>query len=292
MKKIALALAIVTTIASCKKTTEQLIAGRWSFSYVLPHYIDSLSGNAVNDEGEDDPSTSQRNARFILRPDGSYDLCLLQAYLHGNWHYNANARMLNLSAQGYKNSFRIKVDTAGVGFIDLEADSLLMQAISILSSADTANTLFDSVVSCKFYLSKNPDRYSSLKKDPYSIVYNNWRVKPLQPETKEQIAKRTLNHLQFLQMIFQDAKDKRKTRVDYNWFSTPFIISSSGVALKFFEDVQQDWVKNFYDSTQAREGYQLLRKCFKKKLKHLDTEDIAEKKIYMFSQMIKNMTEE
>ncbi|WP_153796903.1 hypothetical protein [Foetidibacter luteolus] len=292
MKKLTLIAALFTIISSCKKTPEQLITGRWGFSFVLPHYIDSLSGNAVNNEEGDDPSTSQRNARLILRPDGSYDLCLLQAYLHGNWHYNTGARTINLSAQGHKDSFRLKVDTAGVGFIDLEADSLLTQAILQLSTADTANRFLDSLVSCIFYLSKNPDRYSSLEKDPYSIIYNNWRVKPLQPETKEQIAKRTLNHLQFLQMIFRDAKDKRKTRVDYNWFSTPFIISSSGVALKFFEDVQQDWVKNFYDSTQAREGYQLLRKCFKHKLKHLDTEDIAEKKIYMFSQMIKNMTEE
>lgn len=43
--------------------------------------------------------------------------------------------------------------------------------------------------------------------------------------------------------------------------------------MKLYADVKKEWDENFYDSAQAHKGYEIMRKCFSKKLKYLQTDD-------------------
>jgi len=297
MKKLLLATLLITTAVCCKKTPGKLLTGRWEFKDAYPVYTDSANIDAeVPEETGEENSVADFSSRgmfgnrFILRNDGTFDICLLQGYMHGNWRYDEKQKQIKMANETDKDSFAIKVDSIGSRFLELNADSFFIKKVVALShKKDTVSTSLDSIMSCKFFLVKSTDRYSSLDKDPYSIINNQWRVKPTQPENDVQLKQRTLNHLQFLQLIFEDALDKNKEQVTYNWFNTPLIIAGNGVALKFFDDVKQDWSKSFYDTTQARKGYWELNKAFRKKIKFLQTDNIFEKKADMFQQMINNV---
>ena len=134
-------------------------------------------------------------------------------------------------------------------------------------TADSSGAVPDSLVSCTFYMLRDGDRYASENDDPYSIVYNKWRVKPLKPETPAQL----------------------KAHVLYNWFNTPLIIASNGVALKYYREISTDWSKNFYDTAQARTAYWILNDAFSTKINFLQTDNVFEKKVDMFNQMIDNI---
>jgi len=82
-----------------------------------------------------------------------------------------------------------------------------------------------------------------------------------------------LNHLAFWQLLFHDADDKKRNHVSYNWFSSPLVVASNGVVMKFYDEVKKEWNQNFYDSVQAHLGYELMLKCFSKKIKYMQTDN-------------------
>jgi len=296
MKKILLATLLIITAVCCKKSPGKMIAGRWEFKDASPIYSGSAGNNPETSrepDEEDAPAFSTQGMfgnRLILRSDGTFDVCLLQAYMHGNWRYDEKQKQLKMTNERGKDSFTIKVDSVGSRFLELDVDSFFIKKVVALShKKDSVDTSLDSIISCRFFFIKSTDRYSSLDKDPYSIVNNQWRVKPGQPESDAMLKQRVLNHLKFLQLIFKDALDKNKEQVTYNWFNTPLIIANNGVALKFFDDIKEDWSKNFYDTAEARKGYWELNKAFRNKIKYLQTDNYFEKKTDMFQQMINNV---
>lgn len=296
MKRILLSIILITTFIGCKKSPDKLITGRWDFVEAMPVYNDLSSAPITkNAEGKQDKTLtdfskkSLLSNKLIIRKNGSFDLCLLQCYMHGNWRLDSKLKMLKLTNAADKDSFAIKIDSSNAGFIQLNADSFFIKKVIALSHTDTAHATPLSITSCSFYLFKSYERYSSEKDDPYSMTSNQWRIKPALAENEQQLKQRVLNHLHFLQLIFKDAVDKDRVQVSYNWFNTPLIMAVNGVALNFFDDIQPDWSKNFYDTAQARQGYQQLRKSFKKKINYLKTDNVFEKKIDMFRQMIENV---
>ena len=57
-------------------------------------------------------------------------------------------------------------------------------------------------------------------------------------------------------------------------------LAGQGELLAKFQDVffqwrgvKKEWDENFYDSVQAQKGYEMMRKCFSKKIKYLETDN-------------------
>jgi len=294
MRKIYCITLIIISFTCCKKSPDKLIAGRWDFIGASPVTADSSEITSQYNPSSNEQVTytdfsekSFAGNKLILRNDGIFDLSLFQAYLHGKWNFTAKQKLLKLFNETQKDSFVLRIDSISSNYIELNCDSNFINRIQGLSHRDTSG--MPVITSCTFYLYKNRDRYANQENDPYSIVYNKWRIKPQQQENQQQIKERVLNHLEFLRMIFKDADDKNRTTVSYNFFNTPLIIASNGIALKYFEDIQEDWSKNFFDSAQAHTGYRELRKSFSKKINHLQTDNLFEKKTDMFRQMIENV---
>jgi len=43
--------------------------------------------------------------------------------------------------------------------------------------------------------------------------------------------------------------------------------------MKFYDEVKKEWNHNFYDSVQAHLGYELMLKCFSRKIKYMQTDN-------------------
>ncbi|MEX6688410.1 hypothetical protein QTN47_12930 [Danxiaibacter flavus] len=288
MKKTCFLPILIMITCACNKTTKKLIAGRWNISQM--YTSESLEPSLKKLTTEEENNTVFYSNRFIFHKDGTFDINLLQAYLHGNWEYNDREQSLKLTADSSGQTFECHVDSLSLFAMIITPEKKFFQKIGELSDTALLNNVdINTNISHTLVLSFNRETYNNKEKDPYDIANNQWRMQPLQPLNDRQIHARVTNHLNFLRLIFKDALDKEHDAVLYNWFNTPFKLANNGVALKFYEEIKPNWDKNFYDSTEAKEGYELLRKCFSRKINFMQTDNKFLKKVDMLDQMINNM---
>jgi hypothetical protein len=288
MKKTHLFVIVLILFCACKKTTSRLIPGRWNIEKMYEAGTLESSYSYTQQEA----NTVFYSNRFIFHKDGTFDITLFQTYLHGVWTYNEAEKILQITADNSNKTFTCVVDTIGIGNLVITPEKAFLKKVQLVSDSALYNSAnIDINLQHTFVLTTAKESYYKKEKDPYNVINNAWRIKPLQAETNPQIHARALNHLQFLQLIFKDALEKEREAVVYNWFTTPFTIANNGVALKFYQEIKDSWEKNFYDSTEAKEGYEMLRKCFSHKIKFMQTENKFLKKVDMFDQMINNMNQ-
>jgi hypothetical protein len=213
--------------------------------------------------------------KLILRNDSSFDMLLMKQYIHGIWRYYPEKKILDLLDES-ANKLKIEfgVDTVNEHLLHLDTDEFVVEKLAGNHINDPAvgNYLFRKPY-YQFFLIEDNERFPNLSEDPYSRENNWWRMKPAVPESDEQIKKRILNHLAFWKLLFRDARENDRDYVSYNWFASPLVLASNGVVMKFYDDVKSEWDENFYDSVQARKGYEMMRKCFSKKIKYLETKN-------------------
>jgi len=213
--------------------------------------------------------------KLVLRKDSTFDLVMLKQYIHGNWQYDKESRNLFLNdASAAKLNMTIRVDSLDASRLIFDIDEFSLNKLVNLHSSDkNGYYLLRNKPYCQFYLDADRDSYTDLKDDPYSIANNKWRVKPFAPETNKQIRERVLNHLDFWQNLFTDAMDKGRPYISYEWFDSPLTVAVNGVRLEFYDEHKKEWDLNFYDSVQAHAGYEMMIKCFSKKLKFMQTDN-------------------
>lgn len=210
--------------------------------------------------------------------------------MHGAWKYNEHNKNLQLADESALHSnISVTVDSIHPQFLLLSIDSGSLKKIIPATSVD--NKGYDFFIGepvSHFILEPDYERYSNPANDLFSKENNWWRIKPLQPENLDQLAKRVLDHIDFWKLVFQDAFDRDREFISYNWFSSPLNVSAYGVSLSHYDDIHKIWEQNFYDSAQAHEGFQMMRKCFSKKLVFLQTDNIYEKQLDMLRQLREN----
>lgn len=295
MKKLFCCFLLAISLAACKRDSSELLIGRWDFSSLdMPGMPDFLY--EIKKTGDDNATTFKKfllGDKLILRKDSTFDLVMLKQYIHGSWKYDKESRNLFLKdVSANKLNMTVRVDSVNVSRLIFDIDEFSLNKIVNLHAAD--NNYYDLLLNksyCQFYLDVDRDRYSDLKDDPYSIENNKWRVKPFEQETDKQIKERVLNHLDFWQNLFADAQEKEKTYVAYSWFDSPLVVAENGVKLEFYDEHKREWDQNFYDSTDANKGYQMMRKCFSKKLKFMETDDKYKRHEDVIKQLKANYTE-
>lgn len=295
MKKLFCCFIIAISLSACKRDASDLMIGRWDFtSLEMPGMRDFLS--EIKDQGED-VATAQKKFllgnKLILRKDSTFDLVMLKQYIHGNWKYDKENRNLFLKdASANKLNMTVRVDSVNATRLIFDIDEFSLNKIVNLHEADdNYYGLLLNKSYCQFYLDIDRDHYSDLKDDPYSIENNKWRVKPFEQESDQQIKERVLNHLDFWQNLFADAQEFDRPYVSYNWFDSPLVVAVNGVQLEFYNEHKNEWDQNFFDSVDANKGYQMMRKCFSKKLKFLDTENKYKRHEDVIKQLKANYTE-
>lgn len=295
MKKLLCCFILAISLAACKRDSSELLVGRWDFSALeMPGMPDFLY--EIKKTGDDNALTFKKfllGDKLILRKDSTFDLVMLKQYIHGSWKYDKESKNLFLKdVSANKLNMTVRVDSVNVSRLVFDIDEFSLNKIVNLHTAD--DNYYDLLLNksyCQFYLDVDRDRYSDLKDDPYSIENNKWRVKPFEQETDKQIKERVLNHLDFWQNLFTDAQEKERTYIAYSWFDSPLVVAENGVKLEFYDEHKKEWDQNFYDSTDANKGYQMMRKCFSKKLKFMETEDKYKRHEDVIKQLKANYTE-
>ena len=295
MKKLFCCFILAISLAACKRDSSELLVGRWDFSSLeMPGMPDFLY--EIKKTGDDNALTFKKfllGDKLILRKDSTFDLVMLKQYIHGSWKYDKESKNLFLKdVSANKLNMTVRIDSVNALRLIFDIDEFSLNKIVNLHAAD--NNYYDLLQNksyCQFYLDINREQYSDLKNDPYGIENNKWRVKPFEQETDKQIKERVFNHLDFWQNLFADAQEKERSYVAYSWFDSPLVVAENGVKLEFYDEHKREWDQNFYDSTDANKGYQMMRKCFSKKLKFMETDDKYKRHEDVIKQLKANYTE-
>jgi len=295
MKKLFCCFILAISLAACKRDSSELLVGRWDFSSLeMPGMPDFLY--EIKKTGDDNALTFKKfllGDKLILRKDSTFDLVMLKQYIHGSWKYDKESKNLFLKdVSANKLNMTVRIDSVNALRLIFDIDEFSLNKIVNLHAAD--NNYYDLLQNksyCQFYLDINREQYSDLKNDPYGIENNKWRVKPFEQETDKQIKERVFNHLDFWQNLFADAQEKERSYVAYSWFDSPLVVAENGVKLEFYDEHKREWDQNFYDSADANKGYQMMRKCFSKKLKFMETEDKYKRHEDVIKQLKANYTE-
>ena len=277
MKLLLICSSFIIILAGCKRKPSALLAQRWNFIAMdMPKLKKFLY--VISEENDDAEITMKKlflDNKLILRKDSSFDMLLMKQYIHGIWKYDEQKRILKLfDESANKVNIEFGVDTINEHSLHLDTDEFAIEKLAAnhLNDPSIGDYLFHKHY-YQFFLTEDNEHFSKLSEDPFSRENNWWRIKPLHYENNEQIKNRVLNHLAVWQLLFHDARKNERAYVSYNWFSSPLVIASNGVVMKLYGDVKKEWDENFYDSVQAQKGYEMMRKCFSKKIKYLETDN-------------------
>jgi hypothetical protein len=94
-------------------------------------------------------------------------------------------------------------------------------------------------------------------KDPFNILLHEWRIKPDAAESKEQIKKRVLQYLNFLEVFYEHAMENSLENPGGTWYAQPVKFYSNKVSMAYADELM-DWYNCFYNDEQGIEGYKLL----------------------------------
>lgn len=250
---------------SCNLAPEVSPAGRWSFAQLaVPNttgFIDS-----IKHYGEDDLDAMHNfllDYKLVLRKDSSFDLVLFKTYVHGNWKYEPQGKVITL-----------KDESSRFTPINIDVDSITLNTMVLrMKGSDVAKLVPPFSVEnrgmyylmhqrhIEFYFNADPVKYKDEASDPYSKQNNVWRIPPPTKETYNGIMDRTAGHVAFCRLLMQDVVDGNKAYISLNSFRTPLIISSADISLQHYSVIKDEWNQNFYDSAQAQLGYDLLEKA-------------------------------
>jgi hypothetical protein len=103
------------------------------------------------------------------------------------------------------------------------------------------------------------------KEDPFSVFYNQWRIRPEHKETDAEIRHRLFNHCQFWEAYFRWALDKELSTVDVRSTPTLIKIYGNGFTLKPVEDLPTEWVSCFYDTEDCAKASNMIKEIFEHK---------------------------
>jgi hypothetical protein len=291
MKKAGVLICIICIISGCNiLSTEGNIKNRWDFSFSNAPLVAAKVRELRGVQGIDPYQQVFLGSKFIFRSNNEFDLVLFNNYYHGNWQLNEAKNALQLTLPNYSKPILFQVDSITNTTLQLRIDSSNFSSFANFRNPENATEGWFGKRLTTFKLTIDPEHYSNTANDIYSIDNNKWRVKPLQPETQQQLKLRIRNHLDFLKLLFDDAMQNDRDFVTYNWFVSPLTPASNGIGLKNYRKVKAAWENCFYDTLQAKAGYDILWKAFDKEIKFPEQEENKYKRnSNMIGQIIKNM---
>ena len=137
-----------------------------------------------------------------------------------------------------------------------------------------------------------PNSYVSKAENPFSIINNLWRIKPVRRETDSELRKRMKNHFTYWKQYFAMGQKNKIEVLDIGSTPSLFKLYGNGIQLEYYENLFPEWKNCFYDSVDCRMAYEnVYYKMYQKKIKWPDTEDRFERFVAAFSQLEQWMDE-
>lgn len=220
-------------VISCQSKTQSLNK-TWFFAYY------GSSGESVP---KNQPLTPEN---FIdLQKDGNYT-SYISGFDYGTWKKEENGIQL-VNQKGDKKFLKI------ISFKDGE---LTLDMSAILKNR--RHHVFTGISSTNIQEANNP----------FSKQNNQWRITPSAPETSEQIKDRLVNHFRFWEKYFEWALASELKTLPVRGMNSPIKIYGNGFALIPYNELPEEWKKNFYDEGDCQKASDKLEKM-------MDTKNVA-----------------
>ena len=111
-----------------------------------------------------------------------------------------------------------------------------------------------------FYLNLRPEYPIDVVEFDYrSNELNEWRKKPLAPESEYEIKKRLLNNLNYIASYLYSIQMAQKDYVNFKGIRSPFRHAANGIVLNEWDDVDNFWKSIFYDEKDAKLAYMMIK---------------------------------
>ena len=122
----------------------------------------------------------------------------------------------------------------------------------------------DTDMKLKIEFVKVGDKLPDYKKDPYYPENNKWRIKPIHPETDNEIIDRLLNYIKHFAYIFKAGDIRKNKNVSWHHSSGVIRVYGNGVGTIDFDKINKNWINCFYDEKEAYKAYEIYRNSFKR----------------------------
>lgn len=105
------------------------------------------------------------------------------------------------------------------------------------------------------------------KKNPFAKQNYEWSIKPVKPETDEEIRNRVKQCVQFYSYYLKGYTDGGATKIDFKSIPACFNWYWGGIGVQSATKIDKKWINCFYSYEQAMKGRQMLDDVITKKYK-------------------------
>jgi len=257
-------------LLSCKEPREK-ISERWVFTHLQTPASKAMAkafDPRVLDEMFAELDKKIQGNRLVLEKNGSCYGVLMNCYFTGTWTWS-NVGPMVVTQIDYPKKMNLKwqVHKQGGKQVDfmVEANNLA-QLYQLEPNNEDNSEILPWLQAQKGEWSITAERekedFDQMHPDPWSPEMNHWRLKPNQPETRQQLKERVRNHLQFLNSFFDFICRDERYWVSQDWFFSIVKTGNNGTALIAEKNIPQKWINCFYDSAQAVQGYYMMKTAF------------------------------
>jgi hypothetical protein len=133
-----------------------------------------------------------------------------------------------------------------------------------MAAADGNNLRLTAPDGMNGYFEAQPIKAGKADANPFALSNNRWRIKADEKESDAQLIARLQNHLIFWEAYFTWAFENELHSLDVRTLPTPIKMFSNGFTVKSREQLDENWTKLFYDSTDCLRARDLLEEHIKR----------------------------
>jgi len=94
--------------------------------------------------------------------------------------------------------------------------------------------------------------------DPFHPLNNQWRIKPLAPESNEQLRQRIKEYTHFYSLFFWDNHQREEKDISFSGLPCCFVWYNGGIGMQSRIELDKRWINCFYSESQAFKAYDML----------------------------------
>lgn len=170
----------------------------------------------------------------------------------------------NPAGETYRGSYSRNNDVINVKYEDGSSGTYTIKKINqdtLFVDRDLGET-----VSQLLYKATN-SWWPDAKENPFTANNYSWTTKPTQPESEKEIKKRCEECIRFFEYYIAGFVRGDAAAISFSGLPNCFNWYSGGIGLQSPKKLNKKWTDCFYDSTQAMQGYELIRSAIVKKYK-------------------------
>jgi hypothetical protein len=186
-----------------------------------------------------------------LRPNKEFTLLIGNHFTSGEYVIVSNSK-LELNSREY-GTFEIEIIDATSDAIQVKGNFNNFPSDYMVKSSNNDH----------FYLNLIND-FEPLNKenDIRSVMFNTWRIKPLQSETDEEIRKRLIDNLNYISAYMRVHMHGDFDGIHTAGIYSPFFFAKNGLHLLDWQKTSYYWKNIFFNDIEAEKAYIIIKKAF------------------------------